>query len=172
MIIYICIIIYIYTHIPLKFHEYSPKNTWSFPSPRQHGARKPRSVRIHSLLLRSHGPAGKLAIASAICNIYVAIAVFGVLPLKPLFQQHPRHLLHKFNYQILKVYIYIHKTTAKDHYVICLYEVSLYSFNPLRKYPTFHGGVLPCKIRQAMWNQRSTPSPFTKGLYLLVVSPI
>ena len=50
--------------------------------------------------------------------------------------------------------------------------MSLYSFNPLRKYPMFHGGVLPCKIRQAMWNQRSTPSPFTKGLYLLVVSPI
>ena len=106
-LIYIYIYNYIYIHIPLKFHEYSPKNTWSLPSQRQHGARKPRSVRIHSLLLRSHGPAGKLAIASAICNIYVAIAVFGVLPLKPLFQQHPRHLLHKFNWQILKVYIYI-----------------------------------------------------------------
>ena len=104
---YIYIHIIIYIHIPLKFHEYSPKNTWSLPSQRQHGARQPRSVRIHSLLLRSHGPAGKLAIASAICNIYVAIAVFGVLPLKPLFQQHPRHLLHKFNWQILKVYIYI-----------------------------------------------------------------
>ena len=56
----------------------------------------------------------------------------------------------------------------------------MYSFNLLRKFKKAHVSwrLLPCKIRQVMWNQRSTLSPFTKVLciptilYLLVVEPI